>query len=385
MAGTDRKPQGTRMVLLGAGASVEAGIPASFEMTERLVEEIEKSAWSNLPEALHFVCGALMSFDAAKGKSPYAGLDVERVFAAVELLAERRTLEVSPFVGAWHPAVDAWDRTDLPRTFDRQLREAILQPAGGQPALDEVVRVVLAVSGEGTGANYRELADQMVSELRGLVAVTPKDIGYLRPLVRAARDSPSGLTVATLNYDRGIEEACAADDVSVQTGIERWVDHRIWEWPQSGVRLLKLHGSIDWAWEEEHAEGHMRRDTIAVSGDPSREPRRPAVVFGARSKLRAAGPFLSLLGELERMLSTACELVVVGYSFRDDHINEAIRNWSTDGIDRIVTIVDPGWPVHPDWRTFQGQLHHGLGGEGAANRMNVLRVPASVGLREVFG
>jgi hypothetical protein len=47
------------------------------------------------------VCGVLLADEGARGESPFAGLDVERVFAAVELLAERDSLEASPFVAAW--------------------------------------------------------------------------------------------------------------------------------------------------------------------------------------------------------------------------------------------------------------------------------------------
>lgn len=74
------------------------------------------------------MCGALLAYDAAGGASPYAGLDVERVFAAVEPLTERRTLEVSPFVAAWHPAVDAWDRPREPAFFGKDFKRALTSP-----------------------------------------------------------------------------------------------------------------------------------------------------------------------------------------------------------------------------------------------------------------
>ena len=70
---------------------------------------------------------------------------------------------------------------------------------------------------------------------------------------------------------------------------------------------------------------------------------RPAVIFGQRGKLRAEGPFLSLLAEFERQLSNAGRLVVIGYSFRDDHVNEIIRRWTADDIARQITVVDPDW------------------------------------------
>src|SRR5687768_10638163 len=108
------------LVLLGAGASVEAGVPASFAMTQQLVSRIN-GEHRQTAQALNFICGALVGHDSAGGADPYAGLDVERVFAAVQLLAERRTLEVTPFVANWHPAVDEWDRPRQPPAFlDRE-------------------------------------------------------------------------------------------------------------------------------------------------------------------------------------------------------------------------------------------------------------------------
>src|SRR4051812_3365577 len=99
------------VVLLGAGASEEAGVPLTFEMTEKLVYRLNaQGGWGQSAQALNFVCGALVAYDAAQGGNPYKGLDVEGVFAAIELLARRRDLEVTPFVAAWHPAVDEWDR-----------------------------------------------------------------------------------------------------------------------------------------------------------------------------------------------------------------------------------------------------------------------------------
>ena len=53
----------------------------------------------------------------------------------------------------------------------------------------------------------------------------------------------------------------------------------------------------------------------------------PAVIFGGRSKLRADGPYLDLLREFVSALTGTEDLVVVGYSFRDDHVNEVVRTW----------------------------------------------------------
>jgi hypothetical protein len=95
------------MVLLGAGASADAGIPTSMEMTQRVVEDLNQShGLEPMVDALNFVCAQIVGHDGRSGKSPYSSIDVERLFAAIRLLDERETLEVAPFV-TWHPSVTA--------------------------------------------------------------------------------------------------------------------------------------------------------------------------------------------------------------------------------------------------------------------------------------
>jgi hypothetical protein len=63
--------------------------------------------------------------------------------------------------------------------------------------------------------------------------------------------------------------------------------------------------------------------------DPAEKQRydQPAVVFGEAGKLRSEGPFLELLLAWAAALKRAANLLVVGYSFRDQHVNELIARW----------------------------------------------------------
>jgi hypothetical protein len=373
-----------RLVLLGAGASVEAGVPASFDMTRKVVEAIGGRARGNVGQALHFVCGALVAYDSARGASPYSGLDVERVFAAVELLAERGDLEVTPFVASWHPAVNSWDRPEIPSSFDRRFQKALETNRPGQPVEDLLVRLVRSVTGEGTGGTYRALADEMITQLQVLVSIEEGREHYLQPLVSAGL-AESGLTIASLNYDLAIEQLSRRNGVSIETGIEGWVSDRAWRWPTSGIRLLKLHGSIDWRWHSEGRPrpGHLPRASVEVTEDPVSDRRRPVLVFGQRGKLRAEGPFLSLLVEFEQQLAVCDELVVVGYSFRDAHINEAIRHWSGENSERRIVIVDPRWErLH--WNDFRSQLVASLNARGMARRVEIIKAGAGEALPRLF-
>jgi SIR2-like protein len=382
------------LVLLGAGASAEAGVPMSFDMTERIVELIGRNrSGDQLSEALNFVCGQLMAHQAVSGKSPYEGIDVERVFSAVELLAERSKLEVTPFVSSWHPAINTWDRPSLPTGFDSDLAAALFDQFPTDRGRDLIVSVIRAVMGnDETGATYERLARSMVQQLRSLVATRVDDLSYLSPLVWAAQQ-PGGLTVATLNYDLSIEQLAAERGVSVSTGIESWSGDRPWEWGDASIRLLKLHGSIDWSWQQaESIRGHITYQTVqrTPDADTSTDMRPPVVVFGQRGKMRAAGPFLSLVTEFERQLASARRLLVVGYSFRDDHVNEIIRRWTRADLARTVIIVDPNFPDNSPEGDFRRELIWGLNpwqppnAEPRPERVTVLRSPATAALGELF-
>lgn len=335
-------------LLLGAGASRDAQVPVSTEMTAKLAAMLNEHPQSRHTQAFNFVYGAMIQHAAARGVDPSAGLDVERVFTAVMLLADRRDLEVTPFVAAWHPAVDAWDRPILASGFDQNVAGAVRQDPGRLGSL--IAHYVESRIGVGNGETYRTLADSMIGALRRLLQ--PQDVGYLEPIARAAR-APGGLTVATLNYDTSIETAARAANVHADTGIEHWSKAREWNWAACGLRLLKLHGSIDWCWTATASPGQPLPDLRIVETDsPLEEHRRPALVFGQGSKLVASGPFLSLLLEFERLLESVARLIVIGYSFRDDHINEIIRRWLADDASRTITIVDPS--LQPD------DLHGGI-------------------------
>lgn len=318
----------------------------TYDMTRELMERVAASRPYGpraFGPALNFVCAALIAHDAAQeGTSPYAGLDVERVFAAVELLAGRHSLEVTPFVATWHPGVDAWDQRSDPYLsfFDKDLTSAI-QEGRGRSAKQLITRLIDArTRASATGATYRRLAEAMLVELRSLVATTRKKVAYLDPLVKNAG------TVATLNYDLAVEQAAEAAGIPLTTGIDQWVSRgRFNEWPSAGVRLLKLHGSINWGWKRvESRDGHLPRDMLEVTADSSEDPGRPALIFGQRGKLRAEGPFLGLLAEFEQALARASHLIVIGYSFRDDHVNELVRRWTAEDSTRTLLIVDPFFP-----------------------------------------
>ena len=68
-----------------------------------------KPTLSKQSRALNYVIGGLMLQKGARGENPYEGLNIEDVFNAMDLLAERTHFEAAPFIAGWHPVVEELD------------------------------------------------------------------------------------------------------------------------------------------------------------------------------------------------------------------------------------------------------------------------------------
>jgi hypothetical protein len=336
------------LVLLGAGASVDAGIPATKDMTRRIVQLVSESTQGTTPEiapALNYVLATMNAAQTAYGASAFDVIDVERLFSAVEQLADRSELEISPFVASWHETVEALDRVSPKANLASSVSEALLGRTASHQRLAEALSgFIRAEVGTGTGKIYRGVLNQMTLALRKVVHVTSAEsVDYLSPIVNQGRLGT--VTIATLNYDRTVELAASARGIECGTGIAEWSKSGKWKWPARGIKLLKLHGSIDWSWSGASDRSlRLPAQTLFASPNPLTDRTQPAVVFGHRGKLTAQGPFLELLGQFAQALDAATRLVIVGYSFRDEHINEYVRRWANGDDARSIVVVDPLFP-----------------------------------------
>jgi hypothetical protein len=330
-----------------------AGVPTAKDMTKEIVALIDRTP---NPAPLHYIVATMGAAQTLDGGGAFDPVDVEQVFTAVEALAGRRTHELNPFV-EWNPAVEGFDKPRQNALGARQLAQSLVDLAGQQrrpgapsqaPQLQRLLeRTIhsLANSSRGQGLVYRDIMNKMQTALCTVADVTDVSrVEYLSPLVEhGRREAP--LTIATLNYDTTIELLAKHREVPCTTGIEEWGSTGTFPPPPDGIHLLKLHGSINWRVVPQPSDGipKLADSTIKVVERPS-EPGTPALVFGTRGKLRASGPFLDLLAQFRSALEGADNLVVVGYSFRDDHINQTLRKWVVGSSNRTLTVVDPASP-----------------------------------------
>jgi SIR2-like domain len=380
------------MFLLGAGASVGAGIPASRPMTREIVEHLTKDPVTsnrNMSQAINYVLAKATAAQTLEGGDAFETVDVERLFSTMQMLAERRTHEASPFV-TWDPAIDQMDRawgqppdaSDITRALDRVLLSPVGQAA---PLAQAFTRFIDSYLGGADGALYRRIQDSMIQALREVVQVRGP-VDYLAPIVTMQDWQSDLVVIASLNYDRTFEILTRKLEIPCSTGIEGWSQTGRLIRPTSGVFLLKLHGSIDWVFDTVRPEpGAPSSEIVIVADGPITGPyRRSALVFGERNKLTAEGPFLDLLAQFRQELERADRLVVVGYSFRDAHINEMIRRWVNGNTTRQVVVIDPEFPAND----FQQELMRLLapralpGRPVVTPRITIIRKKAEEGLSE---
>lgn len=131
---TDEVASGDVVFLLGAGASREAAMPLATEMTQLMLAAVQNTPEERInAHPLNYVVSAIMAHRGRAGKSPLHYPDIETVVSAVELLAARDDVELTPFVQSWDPGVGAAETATL--TQQQQLAQKICDDLGNIGAL----------------------------------------------------------------------------------------------------------------------------------------------------------------------------------------------------------------------------------------------------------
>jgi hypothetical protein len=297
---------------------VAAGLPTGAGLLDGLLEELERRGDPRLFNSMTYIVAVYSNWLNEITHGKMSGPDIESIVSAVEMLAGVDELEIRPFIRDLSAgrAMKNIDGRDYPNfsllDFNRQ-------------------------------AEMRELYYEMRRILRELLAVSPStDVRYLYPFVNLARDDD--ITVATLNYDGTVEKAADESGVSWSHGIDQWNDQWQLAWQSPGLRLMKLHGSLEWEDRFSPPSNLSPGGSIVDRSMESGSGSFPYIVFGRREKLRPSGPFLDLRTAFISDLRVTTHLVVVGYSFGDEHVNEVIRHWLAVDVNRILVVVDPAFP-----------------------------------------
>ncbi len=165
-----------------------------------------------------------------------------------------------------------------------------------------------------------------------------------RELLQNTGDINYHINLFSLNYDLVFEKVLNTDSVvQVNTGFD---SDGIWDedWFNSDtakINMSKIHGSLDWYLNQDDT---CCLSNHAIAFNPlNPEELKPHIILGFEYKLFSVDPFFTLLQQFIKQLKKSKLLVVIGYSFFDNYLNNIIiRHLNSDEHCRML-IVDPFW------------------------------------------
>jgi len=277
--------------LLGAGASVEAQIPASGEMIdkiEHLLKTDEKwktyrALYDHIKSAIYYAAGLKGLFP------PDVQYNIETLVNTLYELERNEEHPLYPFIASWNSRF-----------------------------------VSLA---EAEFARVKEFRREILTKLKNWMS--PDDTSkanYYRGLVTLQRDINFPIQLFSLNYDLCVERL-NNNDFRIETGFAGIGPQFTWDWerfeevdngpPAPEVYLYKLHGSINWK-RDESKNLYCVEQTEGIPAESMQ------LIFGREFKLEAADPYLFYAYQLRRFSLQAKLIVSLGYGFGDEHVNEIL-------------------------------------------------------------
>lgn len=271
------------------------------------------------------------------GNSAAAGLPTSRQLARI-IVKEARTWN-APCAEVIQDVVDRSGNVDLNiedlhGLVVKQAEHGITAPDPSNPSIT---------------MNFAQLASELiVARVQQLLddgsVEAIEDAEFMSSLV-----TDSVRCLVSLNYDQLFEVTAARSGTSISTGAFLWDGGYCWPPSDSRPRYLKIHGSLDWRSDEAFHVVNTGNPFLApkiVAGKTSltpenKTPRADAsLIFGGVNKLTSWGPYPALMNAFRDELSQARTVTVIGYSFGDDHVNQALIRWMSLSEEHRLLVVD---------------------------------------------
>jgi SIR2-like domain len=341
--------------LLGAGASMPAGIPGTAAITQRVLDGA--GVWRHSDQ--HFYVGSAPR--SAPVPSPTAS-DPDRAREFAQALADVAQAFFT-LAGINRPV----NYEDISYQA-RQIADCLIGEYEN-PALLPQIELLAAKFTSGDLGLLRHLADMtadyiadIVCGLLGTLGSSPACLGMV---VEACADTAiAPVDVATLNHDTLLEAGLRQAGVAYADGFERrYGDVMLWtdSYANQRPRLFKLHGSLDWIrLAIDEGAGHYQVEARALKPDHNhlRDPDgnwldvplndgRPLLLVGTFNKLYdySGGVFGDQHARFRARLKETTRLVVAGYGFGDKGINRAVIDWLMSPGDKRLVVVHPDPPA----------------------------------------
>jgi hypothetical protein len=296
--------------LVGAGLSVDASLPHSVELAAKLKRYLQDQASDDKNDEakvqlalLYFLLGGIRFQWARLGGDPDQHINIEQIATAALRLRLRGKDPLAAYVASWNEKIAEFESAQ-----------------------------------EGALERFGEMIFARLKEW--LATPAGERIEYINRMADL-HTGDTNVSIFSLNYDLLVETAFLNAGRPTVNGFKdgRWNPELFAN--RSGIRLYKLHGSLDWVDDEMYGicslafDRHPRAEDFEVS-------KPPLLIFGTDSKLTGKDPFLTLVHAFSEQLQTASVLIVVGYSFSDQYINEIIEQRMRDNLPMRMVLVSPG-------------------------------------------
>lgn len=296
------------LVLLGAGASCDAGIKNSNQIISNIQERIQsEDKWKKFAQLYYYIKSVYYQKQLLKGISENeVNFNIESLVGLLNIMIsiKEKELDIYSFVGVW---------------------EKDLQP----------------FISDNSNSIAKEFREQIIKTLRSDWLMPDNWIpnsNYFKNLINFKKEyDGSSLKIFTLNYDKCVEQNLQKE--SFECGFDEnniW-DSKRYDYDNQNSKkdyyLYKLHGSIDWKKRKEE-------QLTQYSGEIDAEDL--AIIFGISNKLQSYDPYLFYFYEF-RIHCIKSELVICsGYGFLDGHINDVIKHGFANNKNKrlVVNIFD---------------------------------------------
>lgn len=203
------------------------------------------------------------------------------------------------------------------------------------------------LSSKGRAARIKEICRLAYDSTRfikyvvanALVKTTPVGLDLIMELARSSRISQ--LDIVTLNHDTLVEQLLAdagipfVDGFSGADGDVRWYDETLYDLP-SRVRLIKLHGSIDWyeftrdgaAWPAILLGPELTQAKDVTGRSLQSRSQSPSFLTGGKKEAwYQHGIYADLHYRFHEVLRRADRIVMSGYGWGDMGITNQLERW----------------------------------------------------------
>lgn len=234
-------------ILLGAGASVGAGVPPARKLLEKALEDPQPWEELGVPQARDLLRRVTQLCEPYWGERNTT-FEIEALVNTLQALASREDWWGHPFVTGWSDALHELEpeaealKTSYAPSMPLTYLEGTSKAGQSIPCSSDATPYWYSPF-----AAFRSILLFVVTKLTTLSPESDAArTAYLAPIIVKWLSDPS-TTVASLNYDNSLEIAAMEAECEVDHGIDMYSRTRRVQFDPSKLNLLKLHGSGSWA------------------------------------------------------------------------------------------------------------------------------------------